>query len=697
MATADTGQPLIDPFADDIVEDPRHVDYSVPGLNEAATEHVVAKIGALREPTPPRTTARSRKTMLILSPRAGFGKSHLIGTIFKQLSGRATLVNVRPFQDPETCWKSILMRMVQELDFPDRYTESDDDTATQLELFAHGVLSQVVVEHLKAANGKRQTIEALSKPAEELTWLKTSSRWRDVMAQHVANSQWVGKIRQRLARRGMSPRVNLESWLKVLYGYAYRDDWNLRQACLEWLQGDPIDEEAAKDIGIRPADLVQVDQTAGSINDLAKSRVLDLCTLAGLFRPFLVCFDQTETYGQSGELARALGLVTTDLTDEAKNQLTLITANVDPWEKRLREHWERASLDRLAKPLMLEGVNPQQGGELGEHRMQAFDIPDGQRARFWGDGQWLEDLFRDNPEMSVRMFLHACSRRWAEVFEHVPEAGGGERRAPLSALFQRYVDDISAKPRRLVYDRDTFYWLVSELAAGIDGVTVDKVQSSSSVHLPRWRCGDKQFIFGFESGAHWKRWHNIARSVLEGGKRQDSIMVYPRTPDLPAIPKNTWKAAKADIDLAKRTRLLILTLDKHQLVRLYAAHDLHADALQGDIDWQPEEVSEYLRHELSELWRSILEWPDKAESTQSGETEQREKPEHSSGALGSQELQQSVVDIVRRLKFLSLEDLIEELPGEPERETVLEVCGNIERIKVHTHPNKTLMQWRSTG
>lgn len=690
---ADTGRPRVDPFADDIVEDPRRVDYSVPGLNEDVTEGIAAQVDTLRGPK----IGGARKAMLILSPRAGFGKSHLIGMLFKQLSGRATLVNVRPFQDPETCWKSILMRMVQELDFPDRYTESGE--ATQLELFAHGVLSRVYAEYLKAENGKPETIEALSQPAEKLTWLKTNAGWRKALETRLGNSQsqWGGRMQQRFAEQGIRPCVNLKTWLNILYGYAYHEDWDVRQACREWLQGDPIDDQAARRVGIRAADRVSVEQTAGAKNELAKSRVMDLCLLAGLFRPFLICFDQTETYGQSGDLARTLGLVITDLTDEASNQLTVITANLDPWEKRLRVHWERASLDRLAKPLLLEGIKPTQARKLAEYRMQGLKRE--QRDRFWGNGQWLEELFQTATEMSVRMFLHACSKRWAEVFEHGPPPGGGERPTPLATLFQQYVDDISAKPRRLVYDRDTFYWLVSELASGVKGLSVDKVASSSREHLPRWRYGERQFIFGFESGAHWKRWHNIARSVLEGGKRQDCILVYPRTPDLPTIPKNTWRVARPDIERARRTRLLILTLDKHQLVRLYAAHEFHTDALQGDIDWQPQAVAEYLRGELSALWQSILEWPDKAESAQAKgpETPTRKATEPPPEALGSQGLQRAVGEIVRRRKFLSLEDLIAKLPGEPEREMVLEACGNVERIKVHTNPNKTVLQWRTTG
>jgi len=684
-------QPAIDPFADDIVEDPRHVDYSVPGLNDAVAGAVLDGIEALQAPGRPRVTARSGKAMLVLSPQAGFGKSHLVGVLFKRLSGRATLVNVRPFEDPETCWKSVLMRLVQELDFPDRQDApggAPQDAPTQMELFGLGVLSQAVAEHLSERRGNPATIEQLRRPAEELVWLKRSRKWRAAMDQRIGNSRWIGEVRQRLVRQGLGTRVSLQSWLGALYGYVHHDgDWDLRQSCLDWVQGDPIDEDMARRMGLRPAEVVRADPSAGAVNELAKSRVLDLCSLAGLFRPFLICFDQTETYGKSAELARALGTVMTDLTDEGRNQLALLTANVDPWEKRLRAHWEEASLGRLARPLVLEGISATQGRDLIQHRLRLFEIPRARCDRFRGDEHWLDELFRERPQMSVRMFLHGCSRRWRETGDAAPdtEVAGGDP-PPLPVLFQRYIDEISAQPRRLVYDRDTFYWLVTELAAGVEGIRVDRLASGASEHMPRWWVGEKQLVFGFESGGHWKRWHNIARSVLEGGKRRGCILVYPRTPELAGIPKPTWKVASPDIERARRSRLLILELDKLRLARLYAARELYADALQGDIDWQPEAVAEFLRQELADFWRSILEWPGHGVPQAAG------GPEPASGAL-----QRRVVDVVRKHKLLSLEDLLGELPGQPDRETVLGVCGEAEGVKVHTHPNKTLLQWRSAG
>ncbi len=683
--------PNIDPFVDDIVDDPWRVEYSVPNLNESVADTVIAGIDHLCLPERPRITARSpKKALMVMSPRAGSGKSHLIGTLFKRLSGRATLVYIQPFADPETCWKSILMRVVHELGLPDRHAVADGEAnnATQLEFFAHGVLSQAVADHLDAHNGKKETIRRLRLPLDQLTWLPGNQNWRAYLNEHIENGGWIGQVQQRLDRRGFLLNAALESWLKVLYGYAYvyQDDWNLRQSCLDWMQGDAIDNEAAEEIGIQEKDWIRFDQTAIASNALARYRVLDLCYLAGFFRPFLICFDNTEFYGESAELARTLGTVVASLADYAKNQLTLITANVDPWDKRIKEHWEDAGLDRLDKPLILEGINPKQGIELADHRLNILHVDQARIECFWGDRQWFERLFQNvGSELNVRMFLHACSRRWTDGGEDVAQPELSEPRTPLPMLFKRYVDDISAKPRHLVYDRDTFYWLVNELAVGVEGITVDKATSESREHLPCWRNGDKQFVFGFESGNHWKRWHNIARSALTENEQNGRIRVYLRTPELPKIPKDTWRVAKPDIEQAKCSCLLILVLDQHQLVHLYAAQELYADALQGDIDWKAEEVAEFLRKELADFWQSILDWPENGPSEPPSDT-QKQAP--------SEELHHAIVKVVSESRFLSLEELINRLPGKLDRETVLGICGEATRITVHTHPNMTVVQWR---
>jgi hypothetical protein len=93
------------------------------------------------------------KAQLVISPDAGFGKSHLLGRLFQSLGERATLIYLRPFQDPDRVWSSILLATVQELDRPD---QSGQRAATQLEAFATGVLANVAADFMTSRGLDKQ-------------------------------------------------------------------------------------------------------------------------------------------------------------------------------------------------------------------------------------------------------------------------------------------------------------------------------------------------------------------------------------------------------------------------------------------------------------------------------------------------------------------------------------------------------------
>lgn len=697
----------INPFADDIVDDPRRVEYSVPGLNEKVASEIVSRIEALCNPDELSRRPHPRKALIVLSRRAGFGKSHLIGTVFRKLSGKATLVNVRPFEDPATRWKSILDRVVQELDFPDRYTESVADQPTQLELFAHGVLSRIAADQLEASRGSKRDIDRLRQPADRLAGLKRHKKWREYIDNATRDGAWLSQVERRLQASQLRLDTPLPTWLRVLYSYAYQgDDWDLRRSCLDWIQADAIEDGTAAAIGIRIADRVNPMYGAVELNELAKTRVLDLCRLSRFFRPFLFCFDQTEMYGNSPELAAALGTVIHELVDEGVNHVAVITANADPWEKLLRPHWQNASRDRLDRPyLTLEGITRQQGCELAEHRLGLFDIDRAGRDRFWADRRWLEEHFESSAEVSVRDFLHRCSHRWMECVARPDAAVAPAERVPLTALFEKYVDAVSAKPRRLVFDRDALHWLVRHLAEGLDGVEVGTLGERPKGGLPLWRHAGKEYVFGFESGTHWKKWHNIARAALGKSAEHGRVLVYPRTPELPRIPRPTWNVAKPDIERARATGgLLILELTKHRVVELYAAHEMYADALQGNIDWAVDDVVPFLRERLADFWREVLDprgepaptrGPDSVSPSPSDAApaeRKRMKRRRPNGGEG--ELSRRVVDVIRSRRFMSLDELLATLP-DADREAVLGICGGTAGIKVHAHPNQTILQWQT--
>ncbi len=403
----------INPFTTDIVSDPRASLSSVSTLNSAVVQQVSDSVMQLAEGDRPRYDVRRRKALLLTATRAGAGKTHLIGQVFQELAGKATLVYVRPFEDPETVWISVLERMVQELRFADRFTESDSLEVDQLSLFAHGVLSQIVADFLGQTDSENETtIAILRRPMRELTGLKSSKKWNRYLQKLLANGDALKKIENHHRMKGLVMHQSLVVWIKVLYGFAYSSDENTSCAAVEWMAAQPIEDSEFVTLKLRAASVPHADQSVRERNQAAKHRVLDLCSLATFFRPFLICFDQTENYGRSTELARSLGCLVTDLADEAKNLCTLMSTNQGPWEKQLSENWEEAHLDRLQKPfLVLSGIDQNQARELITLRMEQFQVEPQVQQKFIA-GDWLADVFREKSEVNVRKLLAHCSARW---------------------------------------------------------------------------------------------------------------------------------------------------------------------------------------------------------------------------------------------------------------------------------------------
>jgi hypothetical protein len=63
--------------------------------------------------------------------------SHLLGRLFKELDDRATLIYLRPFEDPQKCWHSILLQTVQELERTDNAGLESEANPRQIGAFAN--------------------------------------------------------------------------------------------------------------------------------------------------------------------------------------------------------------------------------------------------------------------------------------------------------------------------------------------------------------------------------------------------------------------------------------------------------------------------------------------------------------------------------------------------------------------------------
>ncbi len=665
----------IEPFKNNRVDLPRRIETSVSGLNNKILDELVRQVEKLEKESLPRNE-RVAHAQLVISSNEGYGKSHLIGRLFYKLSRRATLIYLRPFEDASTCWKSVLHKIVQELKFPDNieieYT--DDKEPTQLEALAHGILVYLLKDGVETGAIRTKNKESV------LNFLSVST-----VGKFRKNKKWIKWVRDNydgLVKQFQKYDINLNaspfSWLKVLFTYAYfPSELRLRESCTDWLEGGSIDSDDAKQIGIRLKDVPNAEMGSGEINELCKYRIIDFCQLAGFFRPFVFCFDQTDRYGNEIILSKAFGAVIETLVAETYNQMTVVTANQEEWDKKITGFWEKSYHARISLPLDIEGLNRKQAEELIEKRLRIWDFESDIILKFYDDKKWLDDLFQDTKDIRIRGFLNRCHNRWLVLFNGKPPV------LKIAECYKKAVEEIKTQPKRFVFERDSLYWLIYEVASGLPDFKVEKYESQKGYFVLLWKLKDQQIYFGFENGSHFKRWEAMMREAkicYETDNKNKTVLF--RTPELSKIPGIKWKIAPK-IEVAKKQYFHIICLDKAEIAKLYAAYDLYIDAGEGNIPFHRYEILTFIRNELKEFWDRILK-PLPQEDDNGSENDEVTK-----------KLIKEIRIIVQREKFLSVGQAIKMLSPPVSEELFHEARGHIPEIKIHISPTMTILQWQS--
>lgn len=671
--------PDINPFAEDIVKEPRQIETGVPGLNDDPLGALLQEFAHLEGgelPRPPRQRPHAR---LVASPAPGYGKSHLVGRLFLALAGRATLVNVRPFRVPEGDWKALLGHTVDELGMPDRFTgDGPEPHPSQSVVFAHGVLSHLaraVMLDKFPHTATHKALQAIAQtPLETHRLARRYPSWPHAIEKLMTVHQ--NALVLELARHCPRLHARPESWLNLLHTLAFgqREPPLLRSA-LDWLKGETIDEEEAKILGLRGNDRSQREGTPTERNARAKERLLDLCRLAGFFRPFLFCFDQTETYGDSRKLARAFGQLVQEMQQELPNQLTVVTTNLEPWEKRIRKRWEEAALARIAPPLEMAGITAHQGAILIMNRLADYQQA-GEAARFPGPG-WLEAQFAQRPAMGTRTFLQLCRSRWEEV----ENQGVAPPPPTLAQLFAGKRELALRTPSRLGFDPQLLFWAASTALSAAPGTLKKKGKSLEMSWRPEG-APQPTLMVRLDGSNHWKHWLSLAQQAVRVHGNQGTRCLYPRTPELVPIPAPTWQAAGPFIRQALADGALIIpVLPPDELATLLAAWELHADGAAGDIPFPPGEVETFLREALQPFRERLLAplaQPPAATPPPAG-------PDH--------DLAKKLRAIMHRTKLLTEAEVLAELGEAVEPGRLHAAREQVPEIRLHEAGGHVAWQW----
>ncbi len=688
---------LENPFEEDLVKEPRHIEVPVPGLNDAALKQLIGAFARLEAHPIPRATARSSHALMVVSTDAGYGKSHLVGRFFKYVNSRAIRVYRNQMLNRETSWKTLALDLVQELDLPEdadaRGTGAGD--SPQLQRLARTLFAHLWAEGFRSNRLKIDTDNDPTNNNDTATQILANPDQAFATASSLMPPEWFNHVLPsvlpvftELLSRDKVFLEKPEAWLKVLFAYAiYPATPAIRYACREWIKGAPIEEEERQQLGLRHTDVPAWDSGSQEQNDLCRKRIEELFLLGAYFRPFVLCFDQTDGYADSPERAAHFGEVIAHLIDVCRNSLIVITANRVPWE-RIQTHFQDAYRHRIGTPpIQLEGINKEQGVTLAKQRLAAASIPP-ERAHAFLAGQWLTETFNEVLTISTRSFLHRCRRAWS--------IGDTERAVPLAEHYERFVTDLLREPHRLLFKPNIFEWLVSTAASGLPGLHVEPAHTHRRYFTIKWTHGSHVVLFGFEDGNNNKRWEAIVREARQQHEAalQNNLTlktVFFRTTEHKPIP-GVWQIAPV-INEAKSRFLAILNLSKVQVGEIYAAHNLYLDALGGNLPpYTRETALEFLRKQLAHYWELILT-PIQPQAPEPSPKSIIIEPPPAASELLPEDLINDVRTAARKLLFCDNHELRSVAGTHWTAEDVRRAARRIPEIRAQEINGDTVYQW----
>ena len=411
------------PFEDDVFlgsavslgdPDGNGIPGSVGTMNAGAVDRLAQELKNLTASVGSVSLAPS-KIILLLAPRAGFGKSHLLADVCRRFAGRASVVPLSFDREAPARWQHVMPQVLKA--FERRDSGSFGGQLTGLDFVARHVF----------ATASRQLVHTGLVPCADPVKAE-SLLARDAMGlfdfsdpgQPVAT--WFRDTFEKLLSpagreislyAGIAPE-RVGYWMRALFSYAegYGDPAVRRTDTLRWVLSNPADAPT-NPTGM---DLATVGRTTDAQLD-SKLKTLDFCRLATLWRPVVFVIDHLDAFHGSPEAGRDIATLVSDLQYAVPGSLTVISSNEDVWDSTFGSGLPSAIEDRLTGSVLhLTGMDAVGAEALIAKRLATNDI-DKEDADEFLSSISLGSLFAGKPEGSVsaRTILRYAAEKWNEL------------------------------------------------------------------------------------------------------------------------------------------------------------------------------------------------------------------------------------------------------------------------------------------
>ncbi len=371
----------LNPFVDDVCAGPFGVaeNRSVPGLNADILEQLTTSVDERQKSV---GRAGGQPLLLLTAPRAGYGKTHLLGRLAAAAGGQVVLVPLAFRLEDQIGISAVAVRGLESM----ARAETGREGWTKLREACAGVCAALVrrlieTDSLPCAN-KDQAMRVLNGDPVEVFDERGSAR---------LIGDWVrrfeAQLRKPMTEQAMKrvPAIPaaLEAWVGAMLNHAL-DGAMSEMAVLRTLAADESNE--------------------GPVTWLR---------LLGLWRPVVLLVDHLDAYYRNPEAGLRIASLLLDMS-EMDGVNVVLSLNQDVWQATFGHHLPSAMEDRLtASQMLLRGIGEKEAAMLLRLRLQNAGV-EGDELRDFEAFMDVKRYFLGRPlgSVSARTFLRHAAKQW---------------------------------------------------------------------------------------------------------------------------------------------------------------------------------------------------------------------------------------------------------------------------------------------
>lgn len=370
------------------------------------------------------TVTMHGRTFLLTAPRAGYGKSHLLGRLREQLKPTVSTLDL-PFDPAQSVtWPVILHSTLRQLS---NQSAVRNRWNSLLEEHGQFLLSRLILSHLEAGNLKNREVPedegVLRTGYADLLRSDSSSKllgWSDKMLSELSREAPVSF----LSETGLTAK-ELGFWTRLF-------------------------------LDLNKGDQKALEPLRGLSNGEAKERLLQMLRIAVLYRPVLAIADGIDGFFSSENAGLAIAGILSEIREHVPRSIGVLSVNEDLWDSIFEKQLPSAFLDRLTGDRApLYPISPEAAADLIRRRLSDIAVADSAKERFverlTSDGLWI-DL---ETKLTPRTVLREARLLWDESYSEFFGA---------PAKSEEDVEDLSEVPLFNLTDKADFFASLQEEA-----------------------------------------------------------------------------------------------------------------------------------------------------------------------------------------------------------------------------------------